>query len=119
MPEQFLHHSHVGAALQQVGRKRVTQRVRRDRHTQFRGLGGPLGEPLPIGHEFAGEVVSAGPGVDDRIVPGLRVAVTGQSVSPPLFESMAVIGRETVLARVRRTVQVLEAAARAPGAAAS
>jgi glutamyl-tRNA synthetase len=41
----------------------------------------------------------------------LRVAVTGQAVSPPLFESMAVIGRETVLARVRRAVQVLEAAA--------
>jgi glutamyl-tRNA synthetase len=41
----------------------------------------------------------------------LRIAVTGQSVSPPLFESMAVIGRETVLARVRRAVQVLEAAA--------
>ena len=39
------------------------------------GLGGPLGEPLPIGHEFAGEVVSVGPDVDDRIVPGLRVAV--------------------------------------------
>ena len=41
----------------------------------------------------------------------LRVAVTGQSVSPPLFESMAVIGRETVLARVRRAVEALEAAA--------
>lgn len=41
----------------------------------------------------------------------LRVAVTGQSVSPPLFESMAVIGRETVLARVRRAVALLEAAA--------
>jgi glutamyl-tRNA synthetase len=40
----------------------------------------------------------------------LRAAVTGQSVSPPLFESMAVIGRETVLARVRRAVQVLAAA---------
>ena len=39
----------------------------------------------------------------------LRVAVTGQSVSPPLFESMAVIGRETVLARVRRAVALLEA----------
>jgi glutamyl-tRNA synthetase len=44
----------------------------------------------------------------------LRVAVTGQSVSPPLFESMAVIGRETVLARVRRAVRVLEAEAAPP-----
>ena len=39
----------------------------------------------------------------------LRVAVTGQKVSPPLFESMEIIGRETVLARVRRAVEVLEA----------
>jgi glutamyl-tRNA synthetase len=47
----------------------------------------------------------------------LRVTVTGQSVSPPLFESMAVIGRETVLARVRRAVQVLEAAAQGAASA--
>ena len=49
----------------------------------------------------------------------LRVAVTGQSVSPPLFESMAVIGRETVLARVRRAVALLEAAAAGPSSATS
>jgi len=30
----------------------------------------------------------------------LRMAVTGQSVSPPLFESMAIIGREQCLARI-------------------
>ena len=38
----------------------------------------------------------------------LRVAVTGQTVSPPLFESMAIIGREKVLARVRAAVEILE-----------
>jgi glutamyl-tRNA synthetase len=38
----------------------------------------------------------------------LRVAVTGQTVSPPLFESMAVIGKEKVLARVRNAIEVLE-----------
>jgi glutamyl-tRNA synthetase len=38
----------------------------------------------------------------------LRAAVTGQKVSPPLFESMAIIGRETVLARVRAAVEMLE-----------
>ncbi len=38
----------------------------------------------------------------------LRVAVTGQKVSPPLFESMEVIGRETVLKRVRAAVAELE-----------
>jgi glutamyl-tRNA synthetase len=38
----------------------------------------------------------------------LRAAVTGQTVSPPLFESMEIIGREKVLARVRNAVEVLE-----------
>jgi glutamyl-tRNA synthetase len=30
----------------------------------------------------------------------LRVAVTGSAVSPPLFESMAALGRETTLSRL-------------------
>lgn len=38
----------------------------------------------------------------------LRVAVTGQKVSPPLFESMEVIGRDKVLERVRAAVVELE-----------
>lgn len=38
----------------------------------------------------------------------LRVAVTGQKVSPPLFESMEIIGREKVLARLKKAVEVLE-----------
>jgi glutamyl-tRNA synthetase len=37
----------------------------------------------------------------------LRVAVTGQKVSPPLFESMEIIGRETVLARIRQAIDIL------------
>lgn len=40
----------------------------------------------------------------------LRVAVTGQKVSPPLFQSMEIIGREKVLQRVRRALQALEQA---------
>jgi glutamyl-tRNA synthetase len=39
----------------------------------------------------------------------LRVAVTGQKVSPPLFESMEIIGKEKVLERVRRAVEILSA----------
>ncbi len=31
----------------------------------------------------------------------LRVAVTGQTVSPPLFESMEIIGKEKVMRRLR------------------
>ncbi|WP_436788460.1 glutamate--tRNA ligase [Yinghuangia sp. YIM S10712] len=36
----------------------------------------------------------------------LRVAVTGRRVSPPLFESMELLGRETTLARVRAALDV-------------
>jgi glutamyl-tRNA synthetase len=38
----------------------------------------------------------------------LRVAVTGQKVSPPLFESMEIIGREKCLARIQKAIKVLE-----------
>lgn len=38
----------------------------------------------------------------------LRAAVTGQTVSPPLFESMEIVGREKVLERLRRAIKVLE-----------
>lgn len=38
----------------------------------------------------------------------LRVAVTGQTVSPPLFESMEIIGREKVLERLQKAIQILE-----------
>jgi glutamyl-tRNA synthetase len=37
----------------------------------------------------------------------LRVAITGQKVSPPLFESMELIGRDVVLARLRRALVLL------------
>jgi glutamyl-tRNA synthetase len=39
----------------------------------------------------------------------VRVAVTGQKVSPPLFESMEIIGREKVLQRLQNAIQILEA----------
>ena len=38
----------------------------------------------------------------------LRVAVTGQRVSPPLFESMEIIGKEKVLERLQKAIKVLE-----------
>jgi glutamyl-tRNA synthetase len=38
----------------------------------------------------------------------LRAAVTGQTVSPPLFESMEIIGKTTVLERLRRAVETLD-----------
>ncbi len=41
----------------------------------------------------------------------IRVAVTGQTVSPPLFESMAVIGKEKVVQRMEQAVSLLVAMA--------
>lgn len=37
----------------------------------------------------------------------LRAAVTGQIVSPPLFESMEIVGKEKVLERVRTAIDML------------
>ncbi len=45
----------------------------------------------------------------------LRVAVTGQKVSPPLFESIELIPRETVLERVKNAIAILEELARSQG----
>jgi glutamyl-tRNA synthetase len=38
----------------------------------------------------------------------LRVAVTGQKVSPPLFESMAIIGKDKVLERITNAIDLLK-----------
>jgi glutamyl-tRNA synthetase len=38
----------------------------------------------------------------------LRVAVTGQTISPPLFESMEIVGKEKVLERVKKAIGLLE-----------
>ena len=38
----------------------------------------------------------------------LRIAVTGQKVSPPLFESMEIIGREKVLERIQKAAKLLD-----------
>ncbi|MGE5764478.1 MAG: hypothetical protein ACM3ZF_11545, partial [Mycobacterium leprae] len=37
----------------------------------------------------------------------VRVAVTGRTVSPPLFESLELLGRERTLARLRAAVDAL------------
>jgi len=40
----------------------------------------------------------------------LRVAVTGQTVSPPLFESMEIVGKEKVIERVKKAIAILDRA---------
>lgn len=39
----------------------------------------------------------------------LRVAITGRSISPPLLESMAVLGKQKSLERLQKAIQTLEA----------
>jgi glutamyl-tRNA synthetase len=39
----------------------------------------------------------------------IRVAITGRTAAPPLFETMEVLGRETSLSRMRRARELLEA----------
>jgi glutamyl-tRNA synthetase len=38
----------------------------------------------------------------------VRVAVTGQTVSPPLFESMQIVGKQQVLERLQQAINILE-----------
>ena len=44
----------------------------------------------------------------NQVFGTLRAAVTGQKVSPPLFESMEIIGREKVLRRLKKAIELLE-----------
>jgi glutamyl-tRNA synthetase len=37
----------------------------------------------------------------------LRIAVTGKTITPPLFESFAVLGKDKVLSRIRETLELL------------
>ncbi len=54
------------------------------------------------------EAVVDGLGIKPKLAFGpLRVGVTGSRVSPPLFESMELLGRESTLARLRRFRETL------------
>lgn len=44
-----------------------------------------------------------------QLFGAIRVAVTGRAVSPPLMESMEIIGRETVLKRIERAIAAVQA----------
>ena len=38
----------------------------------------------------------------------IRMAVTGQRVSPPLFESMEIVGKQIVIGRMNQAISLLE-----------
>jgi glutamyl-tRNA synthetase len=48
-----------------------------------------------------------------QLFGAIRIAVTGEAVSPPLFETMEIVGREVSLARIKRAIDVLQSAAAA------
>ncbi len=66
------------------------------------GLSHETAEP-PMREYVEGSGWSAG-----QVFGIVRVAVTGQKVSPPLFESMEIIGREKVLERLQKAIELLE-----------
>jgi hypothetical protein len=39
------------------------------------------------------------------LINATRVAIVGQAVAPPLFETMLVLGQERVVSRLRRAVE--------------
>jgi len=65
-------------------------------------------EPLETALRFLADEINLKAG---QLFGILRVAVTGQRVSPPLIESMAYIGKVEVLARIERSIALLEAQA--------
>ena len=65
------------------------------------GAGRPTGPPRPSRQALRAELIERLE-LKPRIAFGpLRVAVTGRQVSPPLFESMQLLGRDSSLARLR------------------
>ena len=61
-------------------------------------------EPEPIEHAVAAFAESSGVGIG-KIAQPVRVAVTGSGVSPPLGQTLAIIGKDATLARIDRCVE--------------
>ena len=69
---------------------------------------------IPASEEkFRAKAAEAGCKLGDLMMP-LRVAVTGSRVSPPLFESIRLLGLSAVLARAQKARAALAAAGGAP-----
>jgi len=49
----------------------------------------------------------------NELFMAVRVAATGRAASPPLFETLAVLGKETCRRRLRRAADVLKTGASA------
>jgi glutamyl-tRNA synthetase len=44
-----------------------------------------------------------------KVAQPLRIAVSGGTVSPPIFDTLAILGRESTLSRIRRCVATFTA----------
>ena len=60
-------------------------------------------EPGPLEEALKATVEAAGAKVGDLVHP-VRVAVTGRSVGPGLYDCLAILGRERSLARLERAL---------------
>ncbi len=66
------------------------------------------------------EVALRGLAEEMKLKPGelfnpIRVAVTGRTAAPPLFQTMEVLGRNRCVARIRRAIEKLKASSEAEG----
>ena len=65
-------------------------------------------EPMEPAMRALAEQLGQKPG---QLFTTVRVAVTGVTVSPPLFQTMVVLGRARVLKRLQSAIEVLKSAA--------
>jgi glutamyl-tRNA synthetase len=66
-------------------------------------LGSESGWSAPVIEAALREAIVDGLGIKPKFAFGpLRTAVSGQRISPPLFESMEILGKTSTLARLHR-----------------
>jgi len=65
-------------------------------------------EPEPLEHVFREAAEAAGMKPGPFFAP-LRVAVTGKTVSPPLFGSIVALGRDRTIARLKNAQKLMSA----------
>lgn len=64
-------------------------------------------EHEPIEEALRGTATELGWKAGELLMP-VRIAVTGRRVTPPLFESLVLLGRDRSLARIRKAIALLE-----------
>lgn len=85
--------------------KETTRRVLKQAQTILSTFEPFEAEPLEQAFREAAEAAGMKPGL---FFTPIRVAVTGKTVSPPLFASIAALGREKTIERLKKGEQLLE-----------